>query len=890
MLAALPALGPVTVQARRTLISLSTPRRVFAVVQPTTRSRVDLGLRLGNTATFISPCAAVLNHAGLRYGWRVDDDPAALGDKARDLLTVKGALAFGELATELDAWPTGLRKALDAHPQLFESPDGEWASGLRLADEVVLTHELSEFEASSGMLSSDDDLALWAVFASAPGGLPLAAGGTAGTTTFLDLPPATGEGADLTPGQGLIAQYITGPDGWLAGFCAGDLLAARLRGGALELSASRPVPPGPGAVRLAEACAAAVAQELERYGRGAAAAPFGALHEVIISLLFTERHLFASPQPPLGRSLHTAGLETFAGSVGVRGTSWNLSRLSRLSHAEAVAGTKATGLLLDPAILMDHNAARQALEYLTSSPAVTDFVANEVERRTAQGTDLGDQLARIADVARSPRDRSVACFLKARWTEGRADSVPAETLVSQALAGQLRLPGALTDAAEYAACRGDVRAADGYLRQVDHPTSDAFRSALRRLLVPPTTAAGRNQPCSCGSGRKYKMCCLGKEVHPITERAEALYALLATHAQRAAYAETLGVLIARSGATSRAALFCVDLLLTNCGAAERFLRSRGGWLRDDERELIESWVRIPIGAFEVRDVQRGTGVTVRMLPGGEPSFLKDRKFSSSVRRLDLFVGRILRDGAQPRLLAVPVPVDRGERVELLDLLERGPSAQELAEFVAPRPEPYAQNADGHDYYDAEAVWQMPDEAAGALGWARLAERMTATSDDSMELLADKDGGQACRGQVRRDGRRWTLLANSRERRAELAEIVRQAAPDACEISTHAHRIGGEPHRRAKTVMLESFLVTPGAEPAREGSPGHTRAWVNMVVDSLGMTPREAVRAGGRARDGLEMLVDDLEWRESRQAEAGEPPLMDIAWVRRELGLITGPSP
>lgn len=33
VLAALPALGPVTVQARKTLVSLSTPRRVFAVVQ-----------------------------------------------------------------------------------------------------------------------------------------------------------------------------------------------------------------------------------------------------------------------------------------------------------------------------------------------------------------------------------------------------------------------------------------------------------------------------------------------------------------------------------------------------------------------------------------------------------------------------------------------------------------------------------------------------------------------------------------------------------------------------------------------------------------------------------------------------------------------------------------
>lgn len=46
VLAALPELGSVTVQARSTLVSLVTPRRAFAVVQATTKSRVDLGLRL----------------------------------------------------------------------------------------------------------------------------------------------------------------------------------------------------------------------------------------------------------------------------------------------------------------------------------------------------------------------------------------------------------------------------------------------------------------------------------------------------------------------------------------------------------------------------------------------------------------------------------------------------------------------------------------------------------------------------------------------------------------------------------------------------------------------------------------------------------------------------
>jgi hypothetical protein len=46
VLALLPALGPATVQSRKTIVSLVSPRRTFAVVRATTTDRVDLGLRL----------------------------------------------------------------------------------------------------------------------------------------------------------------------------------------------------------------------------------------------------------------------------------------------------------------------------------------------------------------------------------------------------------------------------------------------------------------------------------------------------------------------------------------------------------------------------------------------------------------------------------------------------------------------------------------------------------------------------------------------------------------------------------------------------------------------------------------------------------------------------
>ena len=46
ILGAASGLGDVTIQARKTYVSLVTARRTFARVQPTTKQRVDLGLRL----------------------------------------------------------------------------------------------------------------------------------------------------------------------------------------------------------------------------------------------------------------------------------------------------------------------------------------------------------------------------------------------------------------------------------------------------------------------------------------------------------------------------------------------------------------------------------------------------------------------------------------------------------------------------------------------------------------------------------------------------------------------------------------------------------------------------------------------------------------------------
>ncbi len=49
LLAVAPGLGEVDVQARKTYVTLLTPRRTFASIEPSTKSAVNVGLRLPNT-------------------------------------------------------------------------------------------------------------------------------------------------------------------------------------------------------------------------------------------------------------------------------------------------------------------------------------------------------------------------------------------------------------------------------------------------------------------------------------------------------------------------------------------------------------------------------------------------------------------------------------------------------------------------------------------------------------------------------------------------------------------------------------------------------------------------------------------------------------------------
>jgi hypothetical protein len=91
---------------------------------------------------------------------------------------------------------------------------------------------------------------------------------------------------------------------------------------------------------------------------------------------------------------------------------------------------------------------------------------------------------------------------------------------------------AVRDAMEYELCEGNwTRAWELASAIGSDDIAEPLLRPLDRLRQPARGAerAARNQPCPCGSGRKYKACCRVRDlecgVHPLPHRAPALYAM-----------------------------------------------------------------------------------------------------------------------------------------------------------------------------------------------------------------------------------------------------------------------------------------------------------------------------------------------------------------------------
>ena len=236
------------------------------------------------------------------------------------------------------------------------------------------------------------------------------------------------------------------------------------------------------------------------------------------------------------------------------------------------------------------------------------------------GEPLDALIGRLADVGVPPAGLS---WMRARQLAWHGRTSDALELLEAARPSGNRL--VLADLAAVEADRSNAAGARELLREagadVDidldtafdpHGADRGFAQELAEEIAPfaalrPKPMAGRNDRCPCGSGKKYKQCHLGRELHPIEDRAGWLYVKLMRFMQ--VNCPLLPVAVGDDIVDAvtdpelremvHESYLTVDLALFEGGVAEWFLDARGQLLPEDEVELLGSWIEATRTVFEV---------------------------------------------------------------------------------------------------------------------------------------------------------------------------------------------------------------------------------------------------------------------------------------------------
>lgn len=335
---------------------------------------------------------------------------------------------------------------------------------------------------------------------------------------------------------------------------------------------------------------------------------------------------------------------------------------------------------------------RETLELL-AEPAVAEAVLAET---IGSGTEGAAALGLFAEglEPQAPRAaRPALLWLLGKAHERLAAITEAEAAYQAAESLDPQWSPVLVELARYASDRGDAARGLSLLRRAELSHDHELIEVLEHFQAKPRPGLGRNQPCWCGSGRKYKACHLRNEQRPLDERTSWLYqkavmfvldgpwrAVLMEAAQvRAEYAEDADALL-----RALTDPLIIDSVLFEAGAFAEFVAIRGMLLPEDERSLAEQWPLITRSVYEIERVRRGIGLTMRDVRTGKIHELQERKASLTLTAGELVCTRVLPGADTEKIFGGVEPVALHQREELIALLDSEPDPIELVAFLTRR--------------------------------------------------------------------------------------------------------------------------------------------------------------------------------------------------------------
>lgn len=865
-----------------------------------------------------------------------------IADAALELLGTSRAATSEELAGPIAAAgltraasPTNaVTRALGDDPRFRRLHDGRWVVPAQLLEQAIFTHRPTPQETAHDALALLPDLA--PVMAVGVFGLRMAEGTPLANLWDAEAGTLTGIDTDAA---------LQGPPGWLGGADGGTLLHIRLMERTIEVTWG----PEPNATtRMSSRCIVeTVRRELDDQRRDVLLGlpPTVALAEVLLKMLVGAPEILREPLAPLAELFDGTGLEVHRGWVGHTGTDWEMLDEFMdfdddwddvgVEHLAALPGELTEDDILDledddedalSARLADELGLREGemqglqivlgayelhryghaiqdpamldrLATLTCEPGVASVLAVFAPREEGFEPFLSDiERGAQGSAAAGPRFVSAAC------AEARDDVLEAERRLQSALAADPAYRPAAIELARYRTDRGAYGDALRLLRGAGVPPDDPERAWLEEVGTSAIPKVGRNDPCPCGSGRKYKTCHLGREadagfVDPARALLHKLWLWLEQPPGRRLIGDLKLEVVPDSARPQRDederdgidGPILDDVILFDRGEIERFLRVRDVLLPESESELGRSWLETRRSLYEVRAVQAGTGLTVQdLLSDGREIELHDRSLSRQVERLDLLCLRLVADGSGGQTPSAGLLIPRGQRARLTEIIRTGDPMSLLRWLARPQAMPELANMEGEPLRLVTITYRVPDPDAAAVALGRKLEE--ASQGRFVEKI-ERNGQDWIRGSITLDGDVATLEANSTRRADRLERTLRRAAPGSRLIRREeqgmeeAMEAYQEADRDTETTAADTSIdlaSNPDVAAALDQVMRQYEArWVDEAIPALGgLTPRQALKDAVMRRE-LESLLADMEWQLGR---GGAGATMDPHRIRVLLGI------
>lgn len=458
---------------------------------------------------------------------------------------------------------------------------------------------------------------------------------------------------------------------------------------------------------------------------------------------------------------------------------------------------------------------------------------------------------------------------------------------------------------------------------------------------------GRNDPCPCGSGLKFKRCCMGKadesKRYTREDRAAALAALerfsedVLQEEDDAAFDELWGDdlegtdgLDEHTNEASEAVCdmwFFFDRPLDDGALVVDRLLEADPSIPPGQRKFLELARGTCMRLYEAEDVRPGVSLALRDVIAGTRVIVRERSASRQLVRGAMLAARVIVPGAsgEPEmergLLPIPLPLGMRMVSEISTMLEdfrrKKPGAGDAAFFkempayfhsawisaIINPSIPHLQNTDGEDLLMTRVRFEVLD--AGRLERALDACPDLERGEGKRAWTWDKPG-QGDKGTIlgwfRLKGEALELETNSAERGKRGRAMVEELAKGAVRhLATSHEDLIQKLMDMKRTGEGGARLSGPGLDP-EEGIPPEVREepsldyyaryyrqWIDDPVTALdNRTPREA--AGDPAlRHKAIGLVRGLEGIYQEALRKGRPAY-DPSWMWIELGLADGAGP